>query len=128
MADVIPDEVKSFLLANIDTVAQLEALLLLRRLADQCLSCEDVAQRLYINPLDAAVLLSKLVSRGLILMEELQPAVFQYNYRNEQVVQEVNRLAEVYSKYLIPVTNFIHQKPLKSIQDFADAFKLKKDE
>ena len=38
------------------------------------------------------------------------------------------RVAELYARYLIPVTQLIHAKPLTRVQEFADAFKLKKDE
>jgi hypothetical protein len=34
----------------------------------------------------------------------------------------------VYSKYLVPVTNLVHQKSRRDIVEMADAFKLKKKE
>jgi hypothetical protein len=37
-------------------------------------------------------------------------------------------LADVYARYLVPVTNLIHAKPKSRVQEFADAFKLRKDE
>jgi len=40
----------------------------------------------------------------------------------------VDRIADVYSKYLIPVTNLIHSKPENKVQKFADAFNLRKKE
>ncbi len=40
--------------------------------------------------------------------------------------QKVDRLASVYSRHLIPVTNMIHAKP-RRIREFADAFKFRKD-
>jgi hypothetical protein len=40
----------------------------------------------------------------------------------------VDRLAELYSKYLIPVTHLIHSKPQTRVREFADAFKLRKEE
>jgi hypothetical protein len=38
----------------------------------------------------------------------------------------VERLAVLYARYLIPVTNIIHSSP-RTIRAFADAFKLRKD-
>jgi hypothetical protein len=128
MAEVIPEEVKSFLLVNIDSIAQLEALLFLRDHADQTWSCEKIAETIYISQQDTAVLLAKLVTRGLIMADGKQPPAFQYYPRNEELARGLDRLAAVYAKSLIPVTNFIHQKARRSIQDFADAFKLKKDQ
>jgi hypothetical protein len=40
----------------------------------------------------------------------------------------VNQVAACYAKYLIPVTNLIHTKPRTRVQEFADAFKLRKEE
>ena len=129
MADIIPNDIKRFLVANIESILQLEALLLLRRHQDQKLSCETIAGRLYVGPLDIAGALRKLVARGLIVTEiRGEISVFHYNYTNQTVVQAVDRVADLYTKYLIPVTNFIHQRPLKNLQDFSDAFKLNEDE
>jgi len=47
--DVIPDEVKQFILNNIDSIAQLEALLLLRNNAEHDWTVDTVAKRLYIS-------------------------------------------------------------------------------
>lgn len=129
MSDVIPNDIKQFLVENIESILQLEALLLLRRHQDQKLNCETIAGKLYVGPFDIAGALRKLVGRGLIVTEVRgKISVFQYNYTNQVVVQTVDRVADLYTKYLIPVTNFIHQRPLKNLQDFSDAFKLSEDE
>lgn len=129
MEDIIPNEIKQFLLANIESILQLEALLLLRRHPDQKFSCETIAGRLYVNPSDVSGALGKLVARGFIMMESQgEYTVFQYNYTNQAVVEAVDRVADLYAKYLIPVTNLIHNRPLKSLQEFSDAFKLSEDE
>jgi len=127
MAEVIPEPVRRFLSVNIDSIAQLEALLLLRRHPDQKLTAEAIAEQLYVSPVDAEALLNKLVSRALILADDSGPPVFQFNCKNEQLVHDVDRVAHAYAKYLIPITNFIHHKPSQGLRDFADAFKLKKD-
>jgi predicted ArsR family transcriptional regulator len=128
MSEVIPQEVKRFLLAHIDSIAQLEALLLLRANPNQRCTCKTIAERLYITQEDAARFLSKLVTRGLIEATGTQPPLFQYRPSNEDFRRIIDLLADVYAKYLIPVTNFIHGKSKRNIQDFADAFKIKKDD
>ena len=120
-------EVKSFLLANIDSIAQLEVLLLVWATPNQKCSCENIAERLYITQEDAAPFLSKLVTRGLIEVTDTQPHLFQYRSSSEELRRIVDQVADVYAIYLIPVTNFIHGKSKRNIQDFADAFKMKKD-
>jgi len=39
----------------------------------------------------------------------------------------LERTAEAYAKHLVPVTNLIHSKPKPRIQEFADAFRFRKD-
>jgi hypothetical protein len=46
--DPIPGDVKAFLLRHIDSIAQLEALLLLRANAELTWSADTLAKRLYI--------------------------------------------------------------------------------
>ena len=39
----------------------------------------------------------------------------------------VGQVADLYSRYLVPVTNLIHTKKTSRIQEFADAFRIRKD-
>lgn len=41
--------------------------------------------------------------------------------------QMVDFLAVIYAKHLGPITNLIHTKPKNRVQEFADAFRLRKD-
>ena len=45
---------------------------------------------------------------------------------SEELHQKVDRLAETYRLFLIPVTNLIHAKP-RNIRQFSDAFKFRTD-
>ena len=128
MPAFIPDEVQGFILSNIDSIAQLEALLLLRNHPQQKWACKTVAERIYVSEPQATALLAKLVARGLILVEGSNPAEFYYQPKSEDIATSVDRLAQVYTKYLVPVTNLVHQKSRRDIVELGDAFKLKKDE
>jgi predicted ArsR family transcriptional regulator len=128
MPGYIPDEVRDFIFASIDSIAQLEALLLLRDNAQHKWTCKTIAERIYIHESQAAALLAKLVARGFIVAEGTGPTDFYYQPKSEDIARSIDRLAEVYSKYLVPVTNLVHQKSRRDIVELADAFKLKKDE
>lgn len=119
----LPDDVRDFLLRAIDSVAQLEALLLLR--ADPALpwTAEGMAQRLYVEEHEAVDVLKQLRGHKLIVATE---AGFRYAPASEEQSGLIDRLAEVYGRNLIGVTTVIHNKP-RRIQQFADAFKLRKD-
>lgn len=124
--DLIPDTVKEFIANNIDSIAELEALLLIRRKADIRWSAADLAQSLYTSPEQAKEAMTKLNERGLSGIEEGTPPTYYYRPSSVKLERVVGELAETYAKYLIQVTNLIHSKPQMKVQQFADAFKLRK--
>jgi hypothetical protein len=124
MADAfIPDDVRDFILEHIDTVAQMEALLLLREDAGRTWTAVDVAKRLYVSEAVAGEVLARLVAAGLCLREG---DAYRYDPGEAERGALVGRVAEAYSRYLIPVTAIIHDKPAR-IQKFADAFRFRRD-
>jgi hypothetical protein len=119
---LIPSDVLEFLLAHIDSIAELEALLLLRNNAGQPWTLTAMSKRLYIDePLCSAVL-SHLEAEGLCACKE---GLYRYALSGAPEDGTVDRLAHTYAQYLIPVTNVIHGKPAR-IQKFADAFRVRK--
>jgi hypothetical protein len=66
MSEAIPDDVREFVQKHIDSIAQLEALLLLRREVAVLWNDTTVAQRLYITADGAAEVLGILVARGFL--------------------------------------------------------------
>jgi hypothetical protein len=124
MADeLIPGNVRDFILRHIDSVAQLEALLLLRGNPDEIWDIARMAKRLYANEQEIADVLARLCEHGLAAVSE---GGYGYDCKITETQEVVDRLAEVYSRHLIPITNMIHAKP-RRIREFADAFKLRKD-
>jgi hypothetical protein len=125
---IIPDAVQAFLLKYIDSVAQLEALLLLRTNATLDWTAEALAKRLYISAQDTAVLLERLRADGFVVALQSPPRSYRYQPASHELSHMVDRLADLYAKYLVPVTNLIHTKPRTRVQEFADAFRLRKGE
>ena len=125
-ADVLPDEVKAFLLRYIDSVAQLEALLLLRANADLAWSADMLALRLYTSVQDTAELLARLCADGFLAPETASRPVSIHCPARDQA-HMVDQVAMLYTEYLIPVTHLIHAKPRTRVQGFADAFRFRKD-
>jgi len=123
MSELIPDDIRKFILENIDSIAELEALLLLRKNPDQDWTKQSLSKRLYIEETAAARALERIMSAGLCMRVQ-ESYRFGPNSETKRLV--VNRLADVYDRYLIPVTNFIHEKPAR-IQNFAEAFRFRKD-
>jgi hypothetical protein len=120
--DGIPAELREFITNSIDSVGQLEALLLLRNNADEGWDAPQLARRLYVSEAEAAAILAHLVEQGFVTEQD---APYRYDRAGPQAAV-IDRLAEAYAHQLIPITRLIHEKP-RQIRAFADAFKLKRD-
>jgi hypothetical protein len=123
---LIPEEVQVFLLQHLDSIAQLEALLLLRADPACVWSAEALAKRLYIPPQEAATVLERLATDSFLTTSQDVPDSYQYHPASDELAHMVDRIAALYAQYLIPVTNLIHSKPRSRVQEFADAFKLRR--
>lgn len=120
--DLIPDDVRNFICNHIDSVAQLEALLLLRANSNQNWDAARAAARLYAGEAEISQVLARLCADGLLSCKD---DVYRYECSPETQAA-VDRLADAYNRYLIPVTNVIHTKS-RRIREFANAFKFRKD-
>jgi hypothetical protein len=122
----IPERVLRFLAENIDSVPQLEALLLLSEHAGETWNAEQVATRIYVRNDKAESILSALHRRRLIERLEETPESYRFT-----AVDDARRLvAEVNASYranVVVLTRFIHENASASVREFARAFDLKKD-
>jgi len=116
-------EVRAFLLACIDSVAELEALLLLREQPSRDWDAAALARRLYVGEAEAAKILEHLVHCELAAKEG---SGLRYHVRDAERRRLVDGLAESHAKYLVPLTRLIHDKS-SGIRQFAEAFKFRKD-
>ncbi|HEY1541829.1 MAG TPA: hypothetical protein VGG01_05425 [Xanthobacteraceae bacterium] len=124
MADeIIPDDLREFILKHIDSITQLEALILLRGHPDADWDARQTAARLYAGEQEVAAALARLCADGLLACSE---ELYRYHCATDELRIMVDQLAEAYALHLIPVTNMIHAKPGR-IRQFADAFKFRKD-
>lgn len=123
----IPEDIRRFVLTSIPSVPHLEALLLLRGTPGPWSSAE-VAERLYLGEKSAAVLLDDLCSSGMAIVQDA-PANGCYLYQpaTELLGTTINSLAEFYGRHLVEITHLIHSKHDRKAQQFADAFKWRKD-
>ncbi len=126
--DLIPDDVRRFILDKIDSIAELEGLLLFSRNPETEWNIEALAQRLYASQQQTSDVLTRLYLLGFLAVKEKESLTYYYQPGSPELRRMVDRVAEIYSKYLVPVTNLIHSKPQSKVQQFADAFKLRKRE
>ena len=124
MADkIIPPDLQSFILRHFESIAQLEALLLLRANPVDKWTLPKITARLYIAEADVAVALARLCGDGFLTCRD---GIYCYDGGDDEQRARIDQLARVYASHLIPVTNLIHSK-LRRIQEFAGAFRFRKD-
>lgn len=120
----VPEHVRRFIVEAIDSVPELEALLLLRAHPDRSWSPADAGARLYVSLPVATHVLTALAGRGLLRDED---GAFRYAPSPPALETVVADVATSYSAHLIAVTRLIHGKPAPSVLQFADAFRLRKE-
>lgn len=121
--DSLPPDLAAFIRSDIDSVGELEALLLLHRSKPARWQGAGLAQRLYIREPQAAAILQRLVARRLALPAGDGVTFDGVDGATEARVQE---LARYYGTHLIQISNIIHAKAPSRIQQFADAFNFKR--
>ncbi len=126
--DIIPNDVKHYILGNIDSIAQLEGLLMLRANPQKGWSVEEIAHGLYIDESQVTLLLSCLLEQGFLITTGNGSSLrYQYQPKSSELRDIMNRLADLYTQYLVPITNLVHSKSRNRIQEFSNAFKIRKD-
>ncbi len=118
----IPHVVRILIAERIDSVPELEALLLARDHATRDWSAEEAGQRLYVSTLVAAHILKALQERGFLAETNGR---YHYAPESPELGEGVDQLAAAYSRHLVTVTEMIHSKPSRNVRDFAKAFRMR---
>jgi hypothetical protein len=121
-----PADIKQFIADNIDTVAQLELLLLLRNDPSKGWSPQEAGAALYGAADVIALQLADLQSKRL-LARGPKDQTFAYRPETPELAQLVDRLADLYRERRVAVITAVYTKPVDKIRSFADSFRLRKD-
>lgn len=124
------DDVRRFIFA-LPSVPHLEAILLMRRSAGTFWQADALAKHLYISEEQAARLLKDLCMAGICADDPAASACYSYRPDSAELARLIDRLSDFYARNIIEVTNIIHanapKNQSKKIQQFADAFRLRKE-
>lgn len=121
----MPAEVRRFVLTSVPSVPFLEAVLLLRDNPGTEWDAPRLARRLYVGERVAAELLEQLASCGIAAPASATGAV---RYAPPPELQQLlDRVAAAYAADLMVVTDLIHSRIDKRAQQFADAFRFRKE-
>ena len=123
----IPTRVLQFLAGYIDSVPQLEALLLLWEDPQRLWSEEELARRIYVGRPVAAAILQSLQRQQLVTAEAAAAVRYRYNPQWDPSGEVMPEVAATYRRHLVPLATFIHSRASTAVREFARAFDLKKD-
>jgi hypothetical protein len=128
MANDFPAEIEAFIGQHIESLAQLELLLLLRRESTRSWSYFDLARQLYITPDVCTGIIADLERRGFVLRDAADNNLVRYRSGGADVDQLIDQLAALYHQRRVAVITLIYSKPVKKVQTFADAFRLRREQ
>jgi hypothetical protein len=102
--------------------------LLLRGTPERAWGAQALALRLYIDERQTAEILKQLAARQFLIQDSSVEASYRYEPRSAELRAGFDGLAQVYSTHLIAITNLIHSKSKSKVQEFANAFRIRKDD
>ena len=120
----LPEDVHRFLHQNIESVEQLEVLLLLWRTPERGWTSDEVATAVYSHPSSVVRRLAMLYGQG--LLREREPGCYQYAPRTAELHDTVTRLDQVYRERRVAVITLIASKPIENVRAFSDAFRIRR--
>jgi hypothetical protein len=123
--DEIPSNVRRFLNDHVESVVQVEALLLLHARPDEAFGRADVAAALKVEPAWAEAQLSNLRDRG--ILSEVAAGSYRWAPATPEIGAAVAGLARAYADRRVTVIGLIYAKPSEPLRSFADAFRIRKD-
>ena len=119
----VPAPVRRFIAGHIESVGQLEVLLLLRAAADKEWTTDEVARAGVTQPASAAGWLEQLSADGLLDGSDCR---YRYSPPTPAVERAIDDLAESYAKYRVAVIGLIFSKPSEHVRNFPEAFRVRR--
>jgi hypothetical protein len=125
----IPDDVRRFLDANIETIDQLEILRVLSEKPDREWAAAPLAVAVQADPLAVAGHVAALQGRGLLTSERRGPElVCWYGPRTPELQVLTHRLLQLYRERPVSMIKLVYDRAKDPLRSFADAFRLRKEE
>jgi hypothetical protein len=122
----LPDDVRRFVLTSVPSVPYIESLLLLRRESASTWNASQLARRIYVPEAQAAQLLEALQASGVAAGVAGEENAYRYAPEPE-LAGMLDRVATHYAANLLAVTDLIHSGLNRRANQFADAFRWRKD-
>jgi predicted ArsR family transcriptional regulator len=121
------EEVYRFILNQIDSVPQMEALLLVWESRPKKWTESEIAERLYVGTDAVRNIMQELVRRRMLAADAQSARQYFYESKSEDLDGLIEAVAATYRQDLVRVSTFIHTKTSSAVRDFAKAFKFTKE-
>jgi hypothetical protein len=122
----IREDLRRFLAQHIESVVQLEVLLLLHAQPDRGLTPQQVGTELRIDAAGATEQLAKLCTAGLLSCTTDPSPIYRLQ-TSPAIIDTVAALAQVYNDRRVTIISLIYSKPVDKIRIFTDAFRIRKE-
>ena len=123
----IPDELRRFILTSVPSVPFVEAMLLFMAKEDAALSVDEIARGLYLPRGAALQVIEALREAHIVAADPAQREANRFAPASPELDAMLRNLATFYARDLIGVTDLIHSRTARRAQQFADAFRIRKD-
>ena len=123
----IPPDVRQLIADHIDSVLQLEILLLLQGQPQKEFSVQEVVTELRVDVSFVSEQLANLCARGMLVCTNEASKTYRYGPRSAEMQQAIDGLRTAYADRRVSVISLIFAKPVDKLRTFADAFRLRKD-
>lgn len=121
------EQIDRFLVDEIDTVPQLEALLLIWNRRPKTWYCSEISKSLYISQDLAQEVIRHLEQHHLVMKVEGSAGAYVLRTDSEEREQMLAAVDATYRRELVRISNLIHEKASRAVRDFASAFRFKKE-
>lgn len=128
MLDDFPANLKDFIARHIESVAQMEALFMLRQDAGRQWTSEELSKSLYITSDMGDAMLLDLERRGFVVREKDSATTYRYQPADPAADNLIAKLGDIYQERRVAVITQIYSRPIDKVQTFADAFRLRREE
>ena len=126
----LPEDVLRLIADDLESMEQVEILLLLRGDEARARTANDVAAQLRLQGASAAKNLAALEVRGLVAADGASPPAYRYAPRTAEQRAAVDGLVVAYNTRPVTLVKAIYDRPpaTNALRTFADAFRIRKPE
>jgi hypothetical protein len=125
-SEPIPESLRRFVLTSVPSVPWVEAFLLFRNANGAPLDTGHIARNLYIAEPAAVDVIAQLVAARVAARDDAT-GLYRYAPGTPDLAERLDMLASYYASHLVAMTDLIHSNRARTAQQFADAFKVRKD-